>query len=140
MSHRIEQVESVLQRAISQVLQRKLSDPRIRGMVSVTRVKVSPDLHEAQVFVSVLPEQYEKTTLSGLRSAASHIHSLLRKQVALRSVPRLDFRLDESLKRQAELHEAINRGIDRSGDEEGEAGEEPGADESPEEKPGPDAG
>lgn len=56
MTHRIEQVESTLRKALAQVLQRSISDPRIRGMVSITDVDVSPDMKQAKICVSVLPE------------------------------------------------------------------------------------
>lgn len=114
MTKRIEQVESTLRRAIAEVLQRQISDPRIEGLVSITRVKVSPDLREAYVHVSVLPEKHQKKTLYGLRHAAIHIQALVRKKVALRVVPHLDFRLDTSLKKQAEVMGAIQQAIDRT--------------------------
>ena len=114
MSHRQEQAESTLMRAISQVLQRQVSDPRITGLVSITRIQVSPDLKDAYVYVSVLPEQHQNKTLHGLRHAAGHIHSLVRKLVAMRSVPKLDFRLDESIKKQAAVEQAIREGLERT--------------------------
>ena len=120
MSHRIEQAESTLRRVISQVLARRVSDPRIVGMVSVTRVEISPDRRNAGVFVSILPEQYEKRTMSGLVNAAIHIQNLVREEVAMRIVPHLSFHLDRSLKKQAEIFGAIDRalGADGSAEEE----------------------
>ena len=109
MSHRKSQIESTLQRAISQMLSRRLSDPRIVGMVSVTRVEVTPDRHEAHVFVSVMPEKYQNKTVAGLRHATKHIHSLLCKAVQMRAVPHLVFQLDPSLKKQAAVFDAISR-------------------------------
>lgn len=118
MSHRIPQVESLLQRTLAEVLQRQISDPRISGMVSITKVKVSPDLREAQVYVSVLPEEKQTATLYGLRHAASHIQSKLRGKVKLRQLPHLEFHLDESLKKQAEVMGKIRQAMERTqGDE-----------------------
>jgi len=113
MSHRIQQAESLLQRTIAQVLQRQVSDPRIAGLVGVTRVKVSPDLKQAQVYVSVMPEKYEKRTLAGLRHASVHIQGKVKKLVALRSVPHLQFELDRSIKNQAAVEAAIRGGLER---------------------------
>lgn len=129
MSHRTEQIESTLLRAIAQALQRRVADPRIRGMVSVTRVKVSPDLHDAQVYISVLPDQYQNTTLQGLRHASRHVQSLVREQVAMRSVPELDFRLDEGLKKQEKIYEAIHRGMERVEEKPSDDAGEEGADD-----------
>ncbi len=115
MSHRIEQAESLLHRAVAQVLQRQVSDPRIMGLVGVTRVKVLPDFKRADVYVTVMPEQYEKRTLAGLRHATIHIQGKVNKLVALRTVPHLRFELDRSIKNQAAVESAIRTGIERSG-------------------------
>lgn len=109
MTHRIEQIESTLRKALAQVLQRKISDPRIRGLVSITEVDVSPDMKQAKVFVSVLPEEYGKRTLGGLRAADRHIQSEVKKLVALRLVPHLRFELDTSLKKAEEVYQAIDQ-------------------------------
>jgi len=108
MTHRIEQVESTLRKALAQVLQRKISDPRIRGMVSITDVDVSPDMKQATVAVSVLPEEYAKRTLAGLKAANRHIQSEVKKLVALRLVPHLKFELDSSLKQADKVFKAID--------------------------------
>lgn len=115
MSHRTKQIESTLQRAVSQVLLRRLADPRIGGLVSVTEVKVSPDLRRASVHVSVLPAQFERKVLAALENASGHIQTSVRKLVSLRNVPVFDFCLDDSLKRQAAIYSAIHDGIERSG-------------------------
>jgi len=109
MTHRIEQVESTLRKALAQVLQRRISDPRIRGLVSITEIDVSPDMRQARVSVSVLPEEYAKRTLAGLRAADRHIQSEVKKIVALRLVPHLSFELDSSLKKAEEIYEAIDK-------------------------------
>ena len=124
MTHRVEQIESTMRKALAQVLHRKISDPRIRGMVSITELDISPDLKNAKVLISVLPDQYEKRTLAGLRAANRHIHGELKKIVAFRIVPHLDFRLDSTLKKSSEIFDAISQAMDRTGDE-------PPADELP---------
>jgi len=115
MSHRKEQVESTLQRALSEVLMRRISDPRIEGLVSVTRLKVSDDYKVADVYVSVLPDKYEKRTLAGLRAAASHIHGQMVKAVSMRAGPKLLFQIDDAHKKQEAVYDAIAKGLDREG-------------------------
>ena len=117
MTRRLEQVESTLKRAIAQVLLRDINDPQIRGMVSITRVKVSPDLVEAQVYVSILPARFERPTMAGLRRATGRIRGAAGKHVALRTMPKLHFELDQSLKEQRRVYEAIDEGLKRSGPE-----------------------
>lgn len=111
MSHRKEQVQSSLQRAIAIAIERDLADPRIRGMISITKVEVTDNMHEAFVYVSILPEQYERRSLAGLNAATSRIMTRVRNTITLRTLPRLTFRLDSSIKKQAEIESAIRQGL-----------------------------
>lgn len=113
MSFRKQQIESVLKRTISQLLIRKISDPRIVGMVSITSIDVSPDLSQATVWISVIPQDQEKKTAAGLNHAASYIHGLVRKEVTFRTVPHLDFRVDNDLKKESAVMQAISKGLGR---------------------------
>ena len=113
MSHRKQQIESTMQRAISQILSRRLSDPRLCGMISITQVDIAPDMHQAKVHVSVLPPERQQLVLNGLRHATGHIRTELRKAITLRKVPQLDFRIDETLKKQDTVWQAIERGVER---------------------------
>ena len=101
------QVSSLLRRVIQERLARGLSDPRYRGLVSVTEVKVGSDLRTAVVLVSVLPEKYGSRVLHALKSATSLLRRQIRSETALRRVPELEFRLDDSIKRDAQIAESI---------------------------------
>ncbi len=114
MSHRIPQVEATLKKAIAEVLQRDLADPRIDAFVSITRVKISTDMANATVFVSIMPEEKQSKNIHGLQHATGHIRSLVLKKMTTRTVPRFRFVLDESLKKQAAVMEAINRGSEKT--------------------------
>lgn len=117
MTHRIEQAESTLHKALAQVLQRKISDPRIRGLVSITGIGISPDLKNARVSVSVLPEEFEKRTIAGLQSANRHIQAEVKKLVALRVVPHLRFELDGSIKKADAVYDALAEAEPQSPDD-----------------------
>ena len=99
MSYRRERFASALRNVVAGLIRTELSDPRIRGLVSVSRVEVSPDLRLAKVYVSVLGTKGEqKSSLAGLQHGAGHLQSLLKKHLEFRVCPKLDFRLDEELK------------------------------------------
>ena len=99
MSRRRERFASALKIVVANLLQTELNDPRIRGLITVTRVSVSPDLRLAKVYVSILGDDGVQTSsLKGLRHAAGHLQSLLKKHLEFRVCPVLDFRLDEELK------------------------------------------
>lgn len=107
MSVRTDQVASTLRRAVQAVISRGLHDPRVRGLITVTGVQVAPDLSEAYIDISVLPQKHESLTMHGLQHAARMIRSEVAKVVKLRKLPRLVFRLDESIKHQARIDAAI---------------------------------
>lgn len=107
MSHRVEKVASTLRLAIQQVIARGLHDPRVSGLVTVTGIEVTPDLKNATVLISVLPEDRQQTTFYGLRDAAKHIRHEVGELVAMKAVPQLSFRLDKGLKKEAEALAAI---------------------------------
>ena len=99
MSYRRERFVSALRNVVAMLIRTELSDPRIRGLVTVTRVEVSPDLRLAKVYVSVLGDKGEqKSSLVGLRNGAGHLQGLLKEHMEFRVCPKLDFRLDEELK------------------------------------------
>ena len=107
MSRRPDQIAANIRRAVSDVLSRGLHDERIKGMVSVTEVRMTPDLGEAIICVSVLPAKHERTTLRGLQNAASRVRTTVSRNLRLRRVPRFVFQLDQSLKRAAELDKTL---------------------------------
>jgi ribosome-binding factor A len=73
----------------------KLKDPRV-GFVTVTRVEVTPDLRRAVVLYTVLGEESDRrSTFAGLRSARSHLRSVLGHQVRMKFLPELEFREDQ---------------------------------------------
>lgn len=107
-SPRHAQVEALVARVLRERLARGLNDPRVQGMVSIVGVSLAPDFSSAKVGISVLPEDRERLTLSGLRSATRHLESALREGTELRRVPRLSFEIDEAHKRERALYAALD--------------------------------
>ena len=106
-SDRPVQIAGEVRRAIQSELSRGLNDPRVQGMVSITEVVLSPDLSVARVRVSVMPEERASLTLSGLRAGAGFLRRRVMDETRISRVPRLEFELDDRIKRQAALDEAI---------------------------------
>jgi len=123
-SIRQQKVASQIQRIVATVLLRDVADPRIDGLVSVTKVEITRDLREAKVYISILGgKRPGPTTLEGIRSAGRHIQSEVAQNMAMRFAPRLTFVLDESLKKQAEILKLIDDNVDTTGPA---AGDPPG--------------
>ena len=85
----------------------ELKDPRI-GMVTVTGVRVTPDLREATVYVSVLgSEKKRRATLAGLESAHGVLQARINRELSLRRTPTLAFAYDESVERGVRMTKLI---------------------------------
>lgn len=108
MSRRTEQLASILHQAVQSVLQDGLSDPRAVGMVTITSVKVTDDLSEAILGVSILPEKNEKLYMHALEDASNYIRREASERMSMHRPPRLIFKLDRSTKRQAALLTALH--------------------------------
>ena len=86
----------------------KLKDPRI-GFVTVTGVKVSPDLRHAWVYYTVMGDERERrASAAALRSAGPHLRRVIGSQVRLKVLPALEFEEDDT-DRTAERIEALIR-------------------------------
>jgi ribosome-binding factor A len=86
---RAERVERLAREVLGEALQ-GLKDPRI-GFATVTGVKMSPDLRQARVYVSVLgSEEDRESSLAAIRHAAPHLRATLGREVRLKFLPVLD--------------------------------------------------
>ena len=103
-----EQLQHALRTAIQQVLARGLSDPRIRGLLTVTEVRVTPDRRNATVFVSIFPDDRAELSLHGLHDAEGHVRHEAGELIRTRVMPVLTFKRDERPKKDAAVLRAIN--------------------------------
>jgi len=95
MSRRIERVNELLRQEISRLLTLQIKDPRLDGVITITRVTTSSDLRNAHVFLSAMgDEETKQNALAGIRSAATFIRRELRSRVSMRYTPFLSFDLD----------------------------------------------
>ena len=106
MSGRLRKIESRLKEIVGEELA-DLSDPRIRGLVTVTGVRVSPDLAHATVFYSVLADENAQEAHEGLRSAAGRIQAAVGAQTRLKRTPRLRFEPDPVVRQATRIENAL---------------------------------
>ncbi len=82
------------------ILTRGIKDPRVTGFVTLTGAKMSPDLKEITVYLSIHAEEKERErTLEGLRAAATFLQREVSRNLRLRYTPHLRFVYDESVAR-----------------------------------------
>jgi ribosome-binding factor A len=110
MSRRTERIASTIQQELALIILRELNDPRLTGMPTITRVKVSPDLSIADVFITVMGTPGQQTAaLNALRHSAGMLRTRLTKEISLRVAPFLKFHMDENLKKELELLDMLRK-------------------------------
>src|SRR5215211_1778290 len=108
MSRRTEMLGSTIQKELAMIIMRELNDPRLVGMPSITRVKVSPDLSIADVFVTIMgTEGQQSAAINALRHSAGMMRTKLTKLLTLRQSPYLKFHIDENLKKELAVLETL---------------------------------
>jgi ribosome-binding factor A len=106
MSERTRKVESQLKEITGEEVA-ALSDPRIQGLVTVTGVRVSPDLAHATVFFSVLAGVDAEAAHEGLQSAAGRIQGAVGGQTRLKRTPILHFEPDPVVESATRIEAAL---------------------------------
>ena len=110
MSRRTERVASTIQFELAQIIQRELNDPRLTGMPSITRVRVSADLSVADVYMTIMGTEGQQTAaINALRHSAGMLRLKLTKQLALRVAPFLKFHIDENLKKELNVLQLLQK-------------------------------
>ena len=110
MRIRPERVAETIKREMADILSRKLRDPRLGGMISVTEVEVTPDLSMARIYVSVLAEGAERDqVLAALARSEGFVRHELAPRLGLREMPSVRFLLDTSIERGARVEELLRK-------------------------------
>lgn len=87
----------------------RLKDPRV-GFVTITGVKVTPDLRHATVYYTALGEEKDqRATAAGLSSAKAHLRRVIGHQVRLKVLPDLEFTLDETIGTADRIEELLRK-------------------------------
>ena len=101
---------STIQRELAEIILRDLNDPRLTGFPTVTRVKVSPDLSIADIYVTIMGTAgHQQAALNALKHSAGVMRTKLTKVLSIRVAPFLKFHLDEGLKKELAVLEAIRK-------------------------------
>jgi len=103
---RIEQINELLQKNIALFLSQEL----ISGvLITITEVKASSDLKNADIFVSVLPDNKFGSTLSKLRKQSGQLNGFLKNKIKLRKIPKFSWVPDDTEKHAAVIEDIIRK-------------------------------
>ncbi len=107
-NRRIPRVNQLIIEELSQIIKREIDFPP-NVLVTLTRVDTSPDLEEARVFVSALPEKEEKTVLTILAKCVYMLQQLLNHRLRMRPIPRIFFVPETETVQAAKIEEVLER-------------------------------
>lgn len=103
-SQRLKRMADSVQREVAELIRQELKDPRLGGYVTISAVKVSPDLGYAEIYVTVMgrelgdeqTEEANKETLNVLNKASGFLRQELGRRIKTRVTPRLRFHYDKT--------------------------------------------
>jgi ribosome-binding factor A len=134
-STRPSRVGDQLRAEISELLARQVHDPGI-GFLTITQVKVSPDLQVARVYYTTLgDDKARRESAKALGRATPFLRRQIGSRLRLKRVPSLEFFFDESIERgdriERILHEISAERVESPAEDQPPANAEPGADKAP---------
>ena len=104
---RRERIAERIREEVSQIIAGDLKDPRI-GLATVTEARVSPDLRQARIYVSVMGTRDQiDGSLKALKSASGFIRRQLGSSLQLMRIPELHFQLDQTEIRASRIEEIL---------------------------------
>lgn len=92
---------------LSELMLREVSDPRLYN-VTVTEVKLDPELMFADVYVNAMSEDRQKEVMQALKSAKGFLRREVGKRIRLRNVPDLIFHWDTTLEHGEQMNQLID--------------------------------
>ncbi len=95
---RLQRVAEEIRKEVAQILQTELKDPRVGGFVTITHVRVTPDLRQATVYFSLMDSKKSVAEIeAGLQSARGFVRKLIGERIRIKFNPEIFFRHDPSL-------------------------------------------
>ncbi len=96
MAHRIDKLEHLVKEEVSMIFLYKLQDPAF-GLLTVTNVKMSPDLKIAKIYISVFEKEKREAVLEKIRDKTGFIRTELAHRIRIKFIPELKFFIDDTL-------------------------------------------
>jgi len=128
---RVKRLEALILEIVGPLVAHGLADPRL-SLVTVTRVRLSPDLTVARINWSTLGDEADRTKAAhALEHARGRIQAAVAQALRTRVTPRLTFHYDESLARAQRLTDVLERLSRERAEREGPAPEAEGPAEEP---------
>ena len=106
---RLKRITEEIKREVGRIIHDEVRDPRI-GFITITKVNLSPDLHVAKVYFSILGDNKQlRDTEIGLERSKGFIRRLLGQRVKIRYTPEIVFKLDENIAYGVHISEILDK-------------------------------
>ncbi len=111
---RARRVGEQIRRELAGLLHSEINEPDL-GMLSISDVRVSPELSQARIYISILHDDAQAIdhTMRVLRDHSGRLRSHLARRMRIRAIPRLEFIHDDLIERGAGLNLAIENAVQR---------------------------
>ena len=107
-SHRLKQVNELIQHELGKILSKEIGLP-LGSLVTITKVKTSPDLSQARIFVSIMPSNKRASILAILNKNIVDLQHEFGQVIVLRKTPRLKFSFDIDQQKISHIDELIDK-------------------------------
>ena len=108
MSKRIQRVNQLIKKELSQILLREVDFPK-DILVTVTRVDTSPNLIESKVFISTVPEDKAQRALKTLNQKIYELQQKINRRLKMRPVPRIRFSEERETAEAGRIEEILEK-------------------------------
>ena len=105
---RTERIEEEIKKVASKVIGQELKDPRLTGLISITKVSVTRDLKYCKIFVSMLGTDNTSDAMNALKSGSGIVRKAIGNNIRMHSTPEVIFEFDNSIEYGAHIQNVIN--------------------------------
>ena len=103
----MEKINELIKREIGQIIRREIEIPE-NSLVTVSRVRTSPDLKEATIWISIFPVKHAQPLLKEFLKRAGYFQRLLNRRLAMHYIPKISFRLDNFEEKNSQFEDSLN--------------------------------
>lgn len=123
MSQRLQRLADQIQRTLAVLIRDEINDPRLTGFVTISAVKVSPDLGYADIYVTILGDNVSdddlhkdahQDSLKILNNASGFLRTELSRTLKTRTTPRLRFHYDEVVASGNRMMNLVNEAMQKT--------------------------
>ena len=105
---RAERVEEEIKKIVGKLIDNGIKDPRVNGLISVTKVEVSKDMKYCKIYVSMLGTKDKEEALKGLDSAKGVVRKEIGDKIRTFNTPEVKFIYDDSMEYGQHIDNLIN--------------------------------